>query len=80
MTPIVDGLEAEFKGQVAVIRLNAEDPAVLQLMMSHALSGHPAFVVVGGEGNVTQRLPGIQTRATLQDAMAAVADSSMETP
>jgi hypothetical protein len=74
MNPIVDGIEAEFIGQVAVIRLNAEGMETTQLMSSYGLRGHPSFVILDGKNEVTQRFTGPQTEETLREAMAVVAD------
>jgi thioredoxin-like negative regulator of GroEL len=73
MTPIVDGLKAEFAGQAAVIRLNAE--AAAELMNDYGGRGHPTFVVLDGKGDVTQRFTGPQPEETLREAVvAALAD------
>jgi protein-disulfide isomerase len=73
MFPIVDGIEAEFAGQVAVIRLNAQGTEITQLMNSYGVRGHPSFVVLDGKDEVAQRFTGPQTEETLREAMAAVA-------
>lgn len=70
--PIVDGLEAEFEGQVAVMRLNFQEAANAQLHAEYGLRGHPAFVVLDQDGQVTQRFFGPQRAETLRAAMAAV--------
>lgn len=75
MDPIVDGVEGEFTGQVAVIRLNAAGTEMTDLMNSYGLRGHPSFVVLDENNNVTQRFTGPQTEEALREAMAAVADS-----
>lgn len=75
MTPIVDGLEDEFSGQVAVIRLNAVGTEMAELMNSYGLRGHPSFVVLDKNNEVTQNFTGPQTEETLHEAMSAVADS-----
>ena len=74
MEPIVDGLEAEFAGQAAVIRLNAVGTEMTQLMSNYGVRGHPSFVVIDTNNEVTQRFIGPQTAETLRDAIAAVAD------
>jgi len=74
MNPIVDGIEAEFTGQVAVIRLNAIGTEMSQLMTSYGLRGHPSFVVLDRNNEVTQRFTGPQTEEVLREVMAAVAD------
>ncbi|MEW5987553.1 MAG: thioredoxin family protein [Chloroflexota bacterium] len=72
MDPIVNGVEAEFAGQVKVIRLNVNEPANQQLQAHYTLRGHPTFVVLDYGGNVSQRFIGPQTAEVLRAAMAAV--------
>ena len=72
MTPIVNGLEKEFAGQVAVIRLNAQEAEVTQLMNNYGIRGHPSFVILDDTNEVTQRLIGSQTEEGLREAIAAV--------
>jgi thioredoxin-like negative regulator of GroEL len=69
MMPIVDGLEAEFAGQVAVVRLNVAVPANEALQQSYGLRGHPAFAVLDRNNQVVARFMGPQTAATLRQAM-----------
>ena len=73
MNPIVDGIEVEFTGEVTVVRLNAEGMEMTQLMNNYGVRGHPSFVVLNGNNEVTQRFTGPQTEETLREAMAAVA-------
>ncbi|MCI0395104.1 MAG: hypothetical protein L0322_09230 [Chloroflexi bacterium] len=72
MMPIVDGLEAEFAGQVAVVRLNGNEPANAQLETQYGGRGHPFLVVLDRDGQVIQRFFGPQTAETLHQAMVAV--------
>lgn len=74
MFPIVDGIESEFAEQVAVIRLNAAGAELTELMNSYGVRGHPSFVVLDGDNEVTQRFTGPQTEETLREALSAVAD------
>ena len=69
MEPIVDGLEAEFAGQAAVIRLNAE--AAADLMNDYGVRGHPTFVVLDGNNVVTQRFTGPQPEEALREALVS---------
>ena len=65
----MDGLETEFAGQAAVIRLNAEEAA--ELMSNYGVRGHPTFVVLNGHNEVTQRFTGPQSEETLREALIA---------
>ncbi len=73
MNPIVDGIEVEFTGQVAVIRINAEGTETAQLMNNYGVRGHPSFVVLNTNNEVTQRFIGPQTEETLREAIAPLA-------
>lgn len=72
MQPIVDGLETEFEEQVTVIRLNVAEETNAQLHQQYGLRGHPAFVVLDGDGHVTVQFLGPQTAETLREAMTFV--------
>lgn len=75
MMPIVDGLESEFVGEVTISRLNAAEPANVQLQQEYGLRGHPSFAVLDGDGRVVQVFIGPQTEETLRAALAAVLSS-----
>lgn len=72
MTPIVDGLEAEFMGHVSVVRLDADESVNAQVQTRYGVRGHPSFAVLDSEGVVTQRLLGPQTAGALREGMVAV--------
>ena len=44
MTPIVDGLDEEFAGQLTVYQLNAAEAAVITLQGQYGVRGHPSFL------------------------------------
>jgi hypothetical protein len=73
MTPIVDGLSEEFEGRVSAIQLDAAQTTNARLQADYSLRGHPSFVVLDGDGRVTQRFFGPQTEALLRQSMEAVA-------
>lgn len=72
MMPIVNGLESDFAGQVAVVRLDANDPAVLRLQGQWGGRGHPFFALVDSDGQLTELLFGSQTVEVLRRAMTTV--------
>jgi protein-disulfide isomerase len=78
MTPIVDGLEREFEGQLTVIRLDANVAANERLQLSYGMRGHPTLLVLNEAGDVSAQFIGRQTAETLREAMTAV--SSPTTP
>ena len=69
MTPIVNGLEAEFAGQIEIVHLNAAEVANEELMQSYGLRGHPSFAVLDGNGRVSQTFFGPQEEETLRTAI-----------
>lgn len=72
MEPIVNGLTDEFVGAVTVIRLKADDPAVVRLQESYGGRGHPFFAVIDKEGRITGRFFGPQPTELLREAMNQV--------
>lgn len=70
MTPIVNGLEAEFAGKVAVIRLNAADPRVVAQQAAYNVRGHPSFVLLDAQAQPQHRFLGPQAIETLRAAMS----------
>ncbi len=75
MTPIVDGLEEEFSGQVSVTRLDAAQPDNAELQSQYGLRGHPSFAILDTSGQISELFFGPQEEAKLRQAMAAVAGS-----
>ena len=72
MEPIVNGLEAEFSGQIEVLRLDANVQENVELQRQYGLQGHPAFVVLDEEGTAVQIFFGSQTEEVLRGAIRAV--------
>ena len=72
MTPIVDGLEEEFGGQVSIIRLDAAQPENAELQNQYGLRGHPSFAVIDGNNQVTQTFFGPQPAGQLRTAIQSV--------
>lgn len=71
--PIVDGLEEEFEGRVAVSRLDAAVPENARLQTQYGVRGHPSFVLLDGDGRVVLSFLGPQEAFVLRVAMAGVA-------
>lgn len=72
MSPIVDRLEAEFPGEAAFLRMNAEDEDGRHLMTQFALRGHPAFALLDQNGRLAQTFSGSQSEEQLRQAITAV--------
>lgn len=74
MLPIVNGLEAEFAGAAAVVRLNADDPGVAALREQYGVRGHPTFIVIDRQNRILERFVGPQESAKLRSALATAVD------
>jgi protein-disulfide isomerase-like protein with CxxC motif len=72
MTPIVNGLGAEFEGKVSTIQLNAALEANETLQNQWGLRGHPTFAVIDANDSVVQLLFGPQPEAVLREAMESL--------
>jgi thioredoxin-like negative regulator of GroEL len=72
MMPIVDELEEEFAGEVAVVRLNAGREEEARLSAELGLRGHPSFAILTADGQVSNRFFGPQPAELLRSAMATL--------
>ena len=68
----MDGLEAEFGDEVNFERLNAAEPAVLQLQQTYGLRGHPSVAILDANGSVMARYFGPETAEKLREDLTAV--------
>lgn len=69
--PIVDGLAGEFRGQAAVLQLDANEPENARWQQQFGLRGHPAIVILDGNGRALQTFAGPQTEVVLREGLAA---------
>jgi hypothetical protein len=69
MTPVVNGLKADFEDAVVFLSLDAASGRGKLAFDDYGLPGHPSFVLINTEGDVTWRAFGPQSRANLQDAL-----------
>ena len=72
MVPIVNGLEEEFAGEIAVYRLDVDVPKNASLQAAYGVRGHPALVVLDAENQVRDRFFGTPTLATLRETLLAL--------
>jgi hypothetical protein len=73
MQPVVDRLEADYDGQVGVIRANAEDGGAGQAAFRDLrLPGHPSVIIIGADGSEVFRGFGILEESTLRTALDAI--------
>ena len=68
----MNGLADEFAGEVNVVRLKADTPAVIPLQERYGGRGHPFFAVIDKDGQLTGRFFGPQPAEILREAMTAV--------
>ena len=69
MTPIVDGLEADYGESVVFVRVNAGEGEGARLFRQLGLPGHPSYVIFSAEGQETFRTFGIVDSTSLHSAI-----------
>ncbi|NIS81053.1 MAG: hypothetical protein GTO14_12785 [Anaerolineales bacterium] len=69
MTPVVDGLKAEYEGLIAFLTLDAASGEGKRAFEDYGLPGHPSYILLDINGDVTWRAFGPQPREALQDAI-----------
>lgn len=52
MQPIVDGLEAEYEGQIEFRRINASTEPGVAIYNFYGLRGHPGYVLLNPAGEI----------------------------
>jgi thioredoxin-related protein len=75
--PVVDRLEDELP-QVPVVRINTSSPTGSELAAQFSVRGIPTLLVVDGAGQVVLRQVGRIERASVIEALNALADGSKE--
>jgi thiol:disulfide interchange protein len=76
MTPIVDGLEAEFSDQIFFLRLNALDGAEGEAAFNRlALPGHPSFVIFTPDNQEQERIFGVVEAEVLRTVLEKVVEA-----
>lgn len=75
MMPIVNGLQAEFGKQVVFAQFNVSTEDGARLQEHYGLRGHPAYVLVDSNGQVTWRSvgqkPEEELRAPIETLLAS---------
>ena len=66
MAPIVDGLEAKYRGDLQIMRVNTDRTNGKKLARELGLVGQPTFVFFNASGQEMRRLMGAQTEETLE--------------
>lgn len=60
MSPIVDGLEQQYQGQISVRRINAAAGDGPAIMKAYRILGHPVVLIFDRQGQEVKRLMGVQ--------------------
>lgn len=71
----MNGLEAEFAGRLAVVRLDVGQPENGRIQQSYNMRGHPSVVIIDAEGQPTERYFGAEDVETLRTAINQVIPS-----
>ena len=78
MEPIVNGLEKEYEGRVAVRRIDANRDEGPKIVREHKILGHPTTILVDRNGKEQGRLLGPQEHeeimALLEQVLATAAE------
>jgi thioredoxin-like negative regulator of GroEL len=72
MKPIVDGLEQEYAGQVAIVRLDIDDPATAEAKATYGFRYQPYYVLLDVDGDVVDSWLGRQDKGVFDAAFVAV--------
>lgn len=72
MTPIVDGLEQEYSGRVAIVRLNTDDPANAEAESVYQSRYQPYYVLLDRDGQVVESWLSRQEKEAFDAAFAAI--------
>jgi thioredoxin-like negative regulator of GroEL len=78
MMPIVNGLEEAFAGQIAVVRLDANDKTNAAWEREYGLRNHPSFLVLDANGSLVERFTGPQRTETLRAALERAIGTPLE--
>ena len=76
MEPLVNGLETEFNGQIAVGWRNANTEKGKAVMTAFDLRGHPSYVIVTPEGERVWSFAGFMN----EDALRSQLVQASQTP
>ena len=69
MSPIVDGLEQQHQGQIAVRRINATKGDGPAIMKAYHILGHPVILIFDRQSQEVKRLMGVQPAETVEEVL-----------
>ena len=70
MKPIVNGLTAEYKDKVEIVKLNIDDPKTAEMRVKYKFRVQPYFVLLGADGEVVKTWSGYTERVAFDDIFA----------
>jgi thioredoxin-related protein len=70
--PIVDGIEDQSRGTLAVIRLNVQDRSVRPLLNTYGFQYTPTFILFDGEGKELLRSVGAIDPRQVQQVLESI--------
>jgi thioredoxin-like negative regulator of GroEL len=72
MTPIVDGVEAAYQGQLKVQRINANQGDGPAIMKAYRIQGHPTLLIFDRDGHEAYRLIGPRPAEEIKELLDEV--------
>ncbi len=76
MAPVVNGLQEKYESEVEFLILNAGFGDGKEAFEHYRLPGHPSFVLLNPQGEVTWQAFGPQAEASLEAAVLEALDAS----
>lgn len=76
MQPIVNGLEAEFRNQMAFERFDANRLDGESVMNAYSIRGHPSYLIVDPDGTLLWSFTGAVSANTLRQQIAVTLDGT----
>lgn len=65
----MNGLEAEFDGEIEFVRLNVDEAENGRIQQEYGLRGHPSVAILNGNGDVAKLYFGAETAVTLKNVL-----------
>ncbi|MDX1437550.1 MAG: hypothetical protein R3335_12105 [Anaerolineales bacterium] len=75
MKPVVNGLEKIFEDRITFLSVDANSREGRDALQAYQLQGHPAFAVIGPNGEILWTGLGEQAGAVLQERLNIILDN-----
>ncbi len=69
MTPIVNGLEAEYGERIAFQHLDVDEPEGRLAARAYQVRGHPTIIMIDPQGDILWKRPGVLSREEIVNAV-----------